>query len=64
MTQGDLPDEMMQQLNQAQLGQILANAIAAIIKNRSSKVRKIYTGGFKELKMHLNVARSREIYTI
>ena len=62
MTQGDLPDEMMQQLTQDQLAQLLANVIARTIKNRSSRHRKIFTGGYKGRKMRLKVAQCREIY--
>ena len=61
MAQGDLPDEMMQQLTHAQLGKILENAIAAIIKNKTSKYRRIFTGGCNGVKMPLKVALSREI---
>ena len=52
---------MMQQLTDAQLAQILASAIAAMIKNRTSKYGRILTGGCKGPKMRLKVALSREI---
>ena len=65
MTQRDLPDEMMQWLSQAQLGQMLAGAIAALIKNRSAKYRKIFTAGCKgpkiRVKVRVKVAQSLEI---
>ena len=54
MTQGDLPDEMMQQLTQAQFGQIVASAIAAMSKNRTSKHRTIFTGGCRGPKMSVH----------
>ena len=61
MTEADLPDRMMQQLTQAQLGQMLAGAIAALIKNRSAKYRKIFTAGCKGPKIRVKVAQSLEI---
>ena len=50
MAQGDLPDEMMQQLTDAQLAQILASAIAAMIKTEHQSIEESLQGDATDLR--------------